>query len=1118
MYRSLGLLAMGAALAVVVLVSPALPQGNLASVTGLVTDSARAVMPGVTITIRNTDTGIARSVKSNQVGMFTITSLPVGPYELTATADGFRTFRKTGIVLAVNQVLRADIVMSVGQVNESVTVTTSVVQLETERGAIRGDVVIQDEIQELPLEGRDFTDLALFVPGVLPKAEGGQGSALNVNGARATNTNFYVDGFNNRNSAGAAAQVRPNIDALQEFKMEVSGFSAEYGKYAGGILNMALASGTNRVHGSVFWTGRNNIIDARSFFDTEKQKLNRHQFGVTLGGPIIKNKTFYLVSYEGYTQVLGQTRLSQVPTELERQGDFSQSRDYLGKPVYLKDPWAKKACTAKNQAGCFPGNVIPKSRLDQIGLNLISWYPLPNRQGIPNYLTSANDTDKWNSYLGKLDHRFSDKDNIGVRYQMRMVDNENPFAGNDLGIFGWKQSDDRSLFGLDWNHLFSPTVILEVRGGYSRNSTHQNGNWQGVDVAAELGLPSLVSEPEIQDWPRVQPLSPYSNLGTQNSQPQDWASTDIQGSAKLTWVKGTHTVKSGFDVSRVRLNRPYFNQIRGQYNFNSRWTGHTIGDLELGLPNNAIRQVGFVRNYWRSTTYGAFINDDWKVTRNLTLNLGLRYELNTPPVDRYNVLSNFVPGPNQLAISAAFPGLEERMEVAGMQGKVVLGSELGLPRALVHTDYTNFAPRLGFAWRTFGSNNTVIRGGYGIFYGGEILNPLRNQLANNFPFTLIENHSRLASNPDLVTLENPFPESRFTLTGVTNGFGYQVDAPTAYLQTWNLTVERELREETVLELGYVGSKGTHLGRRYDINQPERTLDNYIAGTGFPRPIDGFNTINYFGFGTNSIYNAFVASLRRRSRGGFFYRVNYTYSKSLDEASQFTGNSNGGFPNALDSNNLWLDRGRSDFDIGHVFTGVFSWELPVGKNRRFNLEGPANAMLGGWQLSGTSRIYTGAPLTVRTADTELNQGESLRPNRIASGQVDPDPTLGKKGVDYPWFDLRAFEEVPCVDPELAASCTVSQYGFTPFQFGNSGRNILDGPGKMVIDLGIRKNIRFKERQSLQIRFDVFNVLNRTNFLLPDNFFNSITGGVITQVGASGREGGPRVFQAGLRYRF
>ncbi|MBI3282421.1 MAG: TonB-dependent receptor, partial [Acidobacteria bacterium] len=618
-------------------------QTNFATITGLITDPTQAAIADATVTVRHLDTNIARQVLTAATGDYTLTNLVPGAYELMVESSGFRPHRRTGILLEVGQTARLDIALELGAVTESVTVNTSAPLINTEVGAIKGDVISHQEIQELPLDGRDFTDLAFFVPGVVPKAQGGQGSAMNINGARATNTNFYVDGFNNRNARGAAAQIRPNIDALQEFKMEVSGFSAEYGRMAGGILNMVLRSGTNQFHGSLFEYLRNDKYDARGFFEVDKNKLRRNQFGATLGGPIVRNRTFFLVSYEGYTQSVGLTRLGHTPTAAERAGDFSSSVDFLGKPIYLKDPLAPGLCNAKNSAACFPGNRIPASRFDPVGLNILNYYPAPNRADIRNnYLVTANDDDVWHSILAKVDHRFSEKDTIAFRAQKRFNRTENPFAGgSELGIFGQSIEDDRSLAGLDWTHMFSPTFLMEFRTGFSRNSARNRGQFQGRDIASELGLPSLTTDPELLDFPKIT-VRDHFQIGTGDNQPVQYHVTDIQYNQKVTWVAGRHVVKAGLDVSRVRFNQPYFNNIRGTYNFQGRWTGAPIGDLLLGLLNNSSRQVGFARNYYRSTSYGFFFNDDWKIGRSLTLNLGMRYEINKPPADRYDRIANFV--------------------------------------------------------------------------------------------------------------------------------------------------------------------------------------------------------------------------------------------------------------------------------------------------------------------------------------------------------------------------------------------------------------------------------------------------------------------------------------------
>ncbi len=1107
----------------------AMGQSNLATLTGIVTDPGQAVMPGVTITVRNVDTNIPRTIQTNPVGDYTITNLPPGSYELVAELTGFRTWRQTGIVLEVGQVLRADIRMLIGSVSEAVSVsaeTGSVPTINTEQGSIKGDVIVHAEIQAMPLDGRDFLDLAFLVPGVIPNAQGGQGSALSINGARGDSTNFVVDGFNNRNPRGAAAQVRPNMDAIQEFKMEVSGYSAEYGRMAGGIINMALRSGTNQLHGNLFEYIRNDIFDARAFFDPRKLPLRRNQYGATLGGPVAlprlydgHDRTFFLFSWEAFREVLGQTVLGHTPTALERNGDFSQSRTYLGQPLYLRDPYTSGNCTATDGAACFPGNVIPASRFHPTALKLMAFYPLPNRIDIRNnYQVAAKDNDAWDSFIGKVDHKVSAQDSVSFRYQKRFARNSAPFAGSGLGTFPNKSRDDRSLGGLDYTHMFTPTLLLEVRSGYSRNATREHELYQGQNIAEQLGIAGTTTDPELMGFPRFTVLDHFE-IGAAANQPVQFHVTDIQAGAKFTWVRNKHVRKWGIDIERVRFNQPFFNNNRGTFNFQDRWTNHPVGDLLLGLLQSSTRTVGITRNYLRFSSFGLFFNDDYKISRSLTLNVGMRYELDMPPVDRYDRMSNFIAGLGKIVVSndRHLPNLAERVASANLGDRVALARDAGLPRSLVYADYTNFAPRVGFAWRAFGSNKTVLRGGYGIFYTGHLLNPIRTSLMTGFPFTANETYSRLGSDPDLVSLSSPFPDRRRTEGGVVNSNGYDPHPPTGYLQSYNLTIERELGSGTAVEMAYVGSKGTHLGRQYDINQPLRTLELYQSGSAFPRPITGLNAINYYSFGANSIYNAGQISLRKRARGGSFYRINYSLSKSIDDASQLSGGSDGGFAGAQNSRDLKSERGRSDFDRRHVVTGAFSWQIPVGRGKRVlgGARGFSNALVGGWQLSGTATYYSGQAFTVTSADVDTALGESSRPNRLGSGIQPGIPGAGKLGIDYPFFKITDFEKVPrCLARD---NCPTSPSGFTAFTFGNSGRNILEGPSQTFANLALMKNFRMEKRRNFQFRYELFNVFNRANFRLPNRQFNSLTGGYITSVNDRGR-GGPRVMQVAVKYEF
>jgi hypothetical protein len=1101
-------------------------QGGSATISGVVWDGQKAAVAGARIVVRHTETNQTREMAAGEEGDFTVTNLAPGAYELKVEHEGFRSHVQSNIVLELGQVMRTEVQLQVGSVAESVTVSTEVALINTEVGAIKGDVILQQEINDMPLDGRDFTDLAFMVSGVVPMAQGGQGSGLNVNGARSDSTNYSVDGFNNRNPRGAAAQVRPNVGAMQEFKMEVAGFSAETGRMAGGNINMVLRSGTNQFHGDIFEYIRNDIFDARSFFDLRKQTLRRNQFGATVHGPVKipgiyngRDKTFFMFSWESYREVLGQSQIGSVPTLLQREGDFSQSVvPVTGAPLYLRDPLASGTCSATVKTACFPNNKIPRSRFHPVALKLLEYYPLPNRADPSNnYISSAKDFDVWNSFVWKLDHRFREQDTISFRAQVREADTTNPFAAGAIPLWPNYSDDVRSLAGIDYTHMFTPTLLTEVRAGYSRGATNESTAFQGQDIAGSLGITGVTTDPELQGWPRVT-IQDYVSLGSVAGQPAKYHVTTFLASNKYTWIKGKHVMKWGADIERVRFNQPYFDNARGTFAFQRNWTQHSVADFLLGMMQSTTRNAQPTRNYLRSFSLGSFFNDDFKITRTLTLNLGMRYELDLPPVDRYGRASNFVAGLGKIVISddANIPDLQARIAKFNLQDKVVLAKDVGMPRSLVYADKINFAPRTGFAWRTPLKVTTVIRGGYGIFYTGHLLNPIRTSLMTGFPFSVNQTFSRLGTDTSLVTLSNPFPDIRATEGNSTNSNGYDPKPPLGYLQSYNLTIEREIGKSVALEMGYVGSKGTHLGRQYDINQPLRTLELYQANIGFPRPIAGINTVNYYSFGANSNYNAGQISLRRRTRGGFF-RINYTISKSIDDASQLSGNSTGGFAGAQNSRDLKSERGRSDFDRRHVIAVVYSSQLPFGRGKRFlrNARGWRNGLVGGWQLSGSGTYYSGQAFTVTSANVDTALGESSRPNRIGTGYQEEIPGGGKRGVDYPWFRLADFEPVPrCAS---RTNCEVSPNGFLPFTFGNSGRNILDGPKSHFINLAMMKNFRIAERKTFQFRYELFNILNHANLQLPDRQFNALGGGLITGVTDRGR-GGPRVMQVALKFDY
>ena len=1127
-------------------------QANLATLTGLVTDSGGGVIPGADVTVINTGTAISRDQTTNAVGSFTFPALIPGDYQLIVTSEGFQQHVEQGIVLRTGDNRRIDIELQLGQVTESVTVDAQLVALNTENGMIKGDVIVQEEIQELPLNGRDFTDLAFFVPGVVPRSSA-QGSFASVNGARPTNTNFYVDGFDNRNVQGGAAQVRPNIDALQEFKMEVSGYSAEYGRMAGGVLNMSLRSGTNALHGNVSYFLRNDALDARSFFDADKTKLNQNQFSGTVTGPIRKNQTFFMLSYELTRRNQEQTRLDRVPTELEQMGDFSQTINLINvdnsvdttdaavlgrlqNNFVIRDRTAGGPCNIgrvrRNQRNsCFPNDVIPVSRFDPIAQRLYSEYPLPNlslRRDLLNYRVVDNDDDDIDSFIGKIDQKIGENTLAG-RFQWRALNGENPFGGSsNLPQFGNTIDDDRYLLGIDYTHMFSPTFLMEVRTGLSGNDVFQRGAFADTDIIEQLGLPNFVSDedralyPGMDDFPRVR-ADNHVTIGTAANQPIITDVTDTQASVKLTNIMGSHTIKYGYNYNYVVYARPGVNNARGDYRFRGRRTNSPLADMYLGWLHNTNIRRGVNGPDWRQVAMGAFFNDDWKVSPRLTMNLGVRWEVNRMPWDINDKMGSYSLEHNKVVLSS-FRNLPDDFDQLtadyDLSGQFLEASAVGWPRSVIQTDWNNLTPRMGFAYRL--GDKTVIRSGYGLFVAGTILNPFRNNLGNIFPFTINTNYPGVNNRPGLISLQNPTDDSRLRVGGTTSASGITQRPSQSYLQSWNFTIERALPGGTTIEMDYRGSKGTHLIRRYDANQPVRSAETFLdEDSGFARPIAGWNAINFYNTGSNSIYNAATVSWRKRSRGGLFWRVNYAFSKSIDDASRTNGSGATDFANALDSTNLRLERGRSTWDRRHVFTAVASYQLPFGRRKRWGSGwGPTtNAILGGWQLSGTQTSYSGSPFTVTTANIDLNLGDSQRPNRLTSGFQPNDPSLGNvRGSDYAFFDTQAFERVPTCTPADGDTPAMCPSG--AFAFGNAGRNILDGPGLLSANIALSKNFQLREGMRLQVRLESFNFLNRTNFIMTTEFrqFNGVGGGYFRRVGNIGRGGGPRIFQYALKLRF
>jgi len=1054
-------------------------QTPTATLVGRVVDATRAGVTGADIRVRNVETNEVRTAQTLLDGEYTVADLPPGAYEVAIEKAGFKLLRESNLVLQIDQTARLDAQLEIGAVTQSVQVQAEVPLVNTEN-ATRGDVIAPQEITEMPLNGRDFNDLALMVAGVQPAEQSAKGSPYVVNGARADASNVTIDGLNDFNPRDAGAQARPPLDALQEFKMQTSGYSAEYGRLAGGVVTMALKSGGNDVRGSLFEYVRNDLFDARNFFDAAKSELRRNQFGATITGPLAipklyngRDRTFYLVSWESYRQVSGSTDLGVVPSLLERQGDFSQSYDATGKLIPIKDPLASGSCTATSTAACFPGNKIPAARMVSSAQQLMNYYPAPNNVGANNERSYGVSADTWDNFLFKVDHKLGQKDNAAMRVMQRWESSTNPFSGSTTGTFASTTDVGQLLLGLSETRVFSPTLINEFRVGLTRTKDSELSAYSGTNWAAKFGIPGTTTDPGLQGFPKFS-ITGFEGLGDSTSNPIRYVVNNFDYNDGITWNRGRHTIRIGGDVLRVQYYQPTNSNFNGTFTFNAKMTGDGIADVELGFPSSTSRKIGTVTNHIFSTNYAAYVQDDFKLHPNLTLNLGLRYELQLPPYEQAGQMTNFVPSLDVVVMagSKTVPNVAATLASVGLTNYVGLSSNYGLPFALVYPNYDNLAPRVGLAWRPFGNGRTVVRTGYGVFYTGSRLSAMRTDLTGGFPYSLSQSFTGSTSNPSLLTLANPFPDSLAKVSGTTTASGWELRAPSPYLQSWNFTVEREIGRGVTVETGYSGSKGTHLGRKYDVNQELRTP----AST--TRPYAGYGDTEYYAFGANSSYNAGTITLRKRFEHGLFFRANYTHGKSIDENSGLNYAGDGGYQGAQNSRDVNAERGLSDFDMRHVFSMNFAYLLPFH-----------NFLARGWQIAGSGMIHSGQPFTPQYSGPSADLAQATRPDRLVDGSL-PNPSATM------WFNLNAFQSVPD----------------TAYRFGNSGRNILEGPGSVAVNLALSKQFRIGERAKAQFRWETFNTTNHANFQLPADTLDKANAGTITKANAG------RVMQIGLRCQF
>ena len=1024
-------------------------QTHLGSIRGMVIDPTGAAVPEAPFRLIHEATNVSRSGTSAPDGTFSVSQLQPGPYRLEVEVPNYKTavHRAT---LAVDQRLRVDVQLELGAITEQVVVVAPDPALDRVSAGL-GTVVDNDYIQELPLDGRNFLELTLLVPGAAPAAQGSAGSVRGdftfaVNGGRDDANSFLLDGAYNVDQKLNTPGVRPPVDAIAEFKVLTNGYDASFGRHAGAQVNVITKSGGNQLSGTAYGFFRAKALNARNFFAPANEPApdyRRSQTGFSLGGPIVRDRTFFFVDYEATRFSEGITRVTNVPTLAERNGDFSQS--LLPAPI---NPFTRQP---------FPGNRIPSFFLHPVGAAIANLYPLPNRD-VPfqNFVSSPLVEDDVDHFDAKLDHHFMPAASLSVRYSMGDRRLFEPFSLPGFALVPGYGNDilrRAQNFLASETHVPSNRLVNDVRVVFNRVAIQVLQENQGLSLNQRVGLPDLSDDPRTWGLSFIT-VPGFSPLGSESNNPQDTSLTTFQVLDTLTWSTGTHLIKVGADLRFTRQDGFRDVQSRGFLNFLPVITGNALADLLLGFP--AVTGGAQLDNpqKLRAESYNFFVHDSIQLASNLTLSAGLRYELNRPPGDADDRANIYDPA----------------------TGALVRVGTNGIPRGGHDADTNNFAPRIGIAWSPDAADQTVVRGGYGIYYDQSALAP-RELLYFTPPFFDFRLAFQFPGLPPL-TLTDPFPRD-FVIPVPPSALTVQRDLRTPFLEQWNASVQRDLGASRTLEVAYVGSKGHNLIRGRDINQPAPSPAIFNL-----RPNPLFADIVAIESEARSRYHALQMRFQQRLQSGLMVLSSYTLGKSEDDASGFftsTGDPN--FPQ--NSNNPEAEYGRSGFDVRHRFSLSFLYELPFGSGT----SGWAGHLARDWQLAGIVTLQSGQPFTVALLPGVDNSNTGFaslgfpgssgdRPNLIG------DPSVANPSADA-WFDTDAFAMPP--------------FG----SFGDAGRNILEGPAFKNVNLAVHKHVQLGGDARLQLRIEAFNVFNTVNFHVPENFLGSPTFGQILSAGTSRR---------------
>ncbi|HXN21697.1 MAG TPA: TonB-dependent receptor [Candidatus Dormibacteraeota bacterium] len=1029
------------------------------SMRGSVRDSSGASVPQATLTLTNKDTNVTQQIESNDVGDYLFPIVPVGNYRLSVEKTGFESSNVSDIVVALGQATRVDTVLRVAAALTTVEVKGQVSTLQTESGEVRGLVAHRD-IVDLPLNGRNFIQLVALQPHAVPAPHTSffrnLGGYNVIAGAPVSGESVTIDGVNIKDINDPRINISLTPDAIQEFQEQQSNYSAGKGMGSGAQVNLVTKSGTNTFHGSLFEFLRNEKLDAKNFFATKKPAYRQNQFGGSLGGPIIKNKTFFFGAYEGLRIVQSESFLYTVPTEAQRGGNFTGSP-----PIF--DPSNVDPTTGLRRP--FPGNMIPPNKISPVATKALQLlFPLPNLPGSVNNLASIAPNNSTNDqWIARIDHTIGPRDTLWGRfisYDYRRV--TSIFAA--LPNFSDNFNTPSKNLAMGYVHTFSGRAVNQFRLGYHRMTQLLQDVDIKVPINQQIGITGtstlFLGNPTIS-------IAGLSRTGAIGNAPNNRSDNGYYLYDDFAFQRGNHSMSVGFSLAKEEVNGGYNPNVRGSFSYQPRYTaqigvpstGSAVADFVLGFPSSSVRGLGVGFRNLRQDRWGAYYHDDWKINSQLFVNLGIRWEYYQPGYEKRNRLSAF-----------------DRAT-----GKIVIAGQNGVSRSFRESRYKDFQPRIGIAYHIPG-HKTVLRGGYGLFFSPLNMNmtPLGHLV--NEPFFTLESFFGDPVTPTL-TLANAFPTGlgvpSLSLETV------QKDMDDGRLQTWNFTIEQELAPSLIMEVGYLGNRGTNLYTSGNINAPTAGPGSLVS----KRPFPAFSTITEISSAARSRYDSLFVRATKQFRGGLSFNFSYTWSKLLSTGGiQDRGDQGVALRrNPLDLN---AEYGRDIFDAQHRFVGSYVWVLPVGKGKRFGRDwsGPLQQALGDWQVNGIIVLQSGLPITPRLAFDNSNTGNGLdRPD------VAKNPNNGPRTVEK-WFDISAFV--------LPAR----------YSYGNAGRNIIDGPPIKTVDLSLIKLFTLTERVQLQFRVEFFNLFNHPNFDPPSTTFGTGTFGVIS--GAAD----PRQVQFGLRIVF